>query len=604
VIRALIALTSCVFVTLTLPALPQGRRLPQLPPMGVRTVENYVPVSQQMLTNPNPDDWLMYSRTYDAQRFSPLDQINRQNVDQLRIAWTRGMAPGTVESIPIVHMGVLYVVNSKADVQALDATNGDLIWNYERKLPENLAGDPAGFNSLAIFEDLVFYCAPDGYLVALDAASGKLRWEAKAGSVQHSSGPLVVDGKVITGHAGEESRADCYVVAHDARTGKELWKFYATAGPGEPGGNSWGDMPLEKRMSSLWGLPGTYDPERGLLYWGIANPIPRTRIERHGAADAIPTSAPAELYSDSTIALDARTGKLAWYYQHVPGDDWGKDVSFERTLLRTAVNPDRRFVRWINPKVSKGEERDVLFVMGEPGGMWALDRTSGQFLWGTPFPERLPEFYLSKIDAQTGATYINEYRLFKEPGERNIICFFNARSPWPPAFNPTTNALYVPYIDSCLDITQGGNQLSVPLPGSEQAGANRSIRELAVLENPISFTAMAKVNAATGEVSRFDTGPAPGNGAMLATAGNLVFWGDLNRRFKAFDGDSGKILWESILGGTVSVSTVTYAVNGKQYIAVMTGNSRGTEMLLQKTPQFKPPRDNNAIYVFALPDSH
>ena len=140
----------------------------------------------------------------------------------------------------------------------------------------------------------------------------------------------------------------------------------------------------------------------------------------------------------------------------------------------------------------------------------------------------------------------------------------------------------------------------MPIPGSEQAGANRSLRELSILDDPIPFTALAKLNVATGEIQRFDTGPAPGNGAILATAGNLVFWGDLNRRFKAFDSETGKILWETILGGTVSVSNITYAVKGKQYIAVLTGDSRANSALLQKAPQFKPPLDHNAIYVFAL----
>ncbi len=571
------------------------------PPLAAQ-VKNFVPVKGETLGNPSPDDWLMYSRTYDAQRFSPLKQINRQNVGELRMAWSRGMAPGTIENIPLVYRGILYLINGGNAVQALDATNGDLIWEYQHKPAKPQAAGRAGTNSLAIYEDLIFFAAPDGNLAALSARTGELRWETPAHEGQQTSGPLVVDDKVITARYGNTSRADCYIAAQDAQTGKEVWRFYTTPATGEPGGDSWGDVPVEKRIASAWGLPGTYDPARKLIYWGISNPIPTSRIERHGSPDAIPNASPADLYTDSTVALNLETGKLAWYYQHLPGDDWGKDQTYERMLVQTPLNPERKFVRWINPKIPRGETRDLAISFGEPGGMWALDRSTGQFLWATPFPYRIPEFYLSKIDVGTGKTYLNEDMIFQKPGERHLICFFNTRSPWPAAYHPGTNSLYVPFIDSCLDITQGGRRVSVPPPGSEQAGSNRSIRELDALPDAIPFTALAKVNLATGETVRFETGSAPGNGAILATAGDLIFWGDLNRRFKAFDAESGKVLWESILGGTISVSTITYAVDGKQYVAVMTGDTLALPGLLQKTPRFKPPLGYSAFYVFALPD--
>jgi len=590
-----------VFGILASPALAQMKKLPKPPTrQDAPPIENFTAVTHQMLLNPNPGDWLMFSRTYDAQRYSPLDQVNRQNVNRLRQVWTRGLAAGTSEGIPIVCQGVMYTLNSANAVQALDATNGKLLWEYRRNTTDLPEDGISSLNNLAIYEDLVFYSAPDGYLVALDASTGSMRWETQAGPMQHSSGLMVIEGKVLTGRGGEGSRANCYIAAYDAKTGKEVWKFHATPAPDEPGGDTWGGLPEESRTASIWGLPGTYDSGRGLLYWGIANPMPSSRLERHGKPDAVANSAPAELYSNSTVALKADSGELVWYYQHLPGDDWGADHSYERILLSTSMKPERRFLRWINPGVVRDEIKDIIMSVGEPGGMWALDRATGQFLWGTPFPHRIPEFYLSKIDARTGQTYLNEYQLLDQPGDRRVVCYFNARSPWPPAYNPSTNSLYIPYIDSCLDITEGGRRLSVPIPGSEQAGANRSLRELSILDDPIPFTALAKLSVATGEIQRFDTGPAPGNGAMLATAGNLVFWGDLNRRFKAFDAETGKILWETILGGTVSVSNITYAVKGKQYIAVLTGESRANSALLQKTPQFKPPLDHSAIYVFAL----
>src|SRR5271169_4165748 len=165
---------------------------------GAQVVKDFVPVTQEMLLDPSPDDWLMYSRTYDAQRFSPLKQVDRSNVGQLRMAWTRGLGPGTSETIPIVHNGVMYLVEPGAIVEALDATNGDLIWEYKRKVP-SAAASTARTKALAIYQDVILYTAPDGFVVGLDARTGELRWQSPTGDGANISGPLVVDGKVISG---------------------------------------------------------------------------------------------------------------------------------------------------------------------------------------------------------------------------------------------------------------------------------------------------------------------------------------------------------------------------------------------------------------------
>jgi alcohol dehydrogenase (cytochrome c) len=246
-----------------------------------QVVKDYVPVTQEMLLHPSPDDWLMYSRTYDAQRFSPLKQVDRSNVSQLRMAWTRGLGPGASETIPIVHNGVMYLVEPGATVQALDATNGDLIWEYKRKVPAAAAGT-ARTKSLAIYQDVVLYTAPDGFVVGLDARTGEQRWETSTGEAQNTSGPIVVEGKVISGRACGKTRDTCFIAAQDAITGKDVWKFYNVPAPGEPGSETWGKDFKDTNRASTWGLPGTYDPIRKTLYWGIANPMPNTRLERHG----------------------------------------------------------------------------------------------------------------------------------------------------------------------------------------------------------------------------------------------------------------------------------------------------------------------------------
>ncbi len=553
-------------------------------------VSKFTPVTKEMLENPSPDDWLMYSRTYDAQRFSPLKQINRANVGQLKTVWTHELGMGTVESIPLVYRGVMYVVVPGAGVRALDATDGAVIWEYKR------AGNGRP-KTIAMYDDMIFYTAPDSTLVALDARTGAVRWETKtAGGA--TSGAIVVEGKVLTGRTCSPQRANCYVAAHDVKTGKEVWKFYTAAGDDDPGGKTWGGAPEAARVASTWGLPGGYDPVRHLVYWGIANPTPNTRAARHGGnPDAIPTFAPADLYSNSTVALNPDTGKLVWYYQHLPGDDWDEDYTHERTLFRTAVNPDPKFVKWINPDVRRGQQRDVMAMVGEGGGIWALDRTTGQFLWASPFPYDTKNFIISSIDVKTGIPHLNTDLIFREPGQQHTLCYWNTRSYWPLAYHPGQNALYVPYVDNCLDMTS-----AIPARDGQAAQAERRVGSRRSGTDLDAFAGVIKVNMSTGEAKVIYTGRAPGNGAMLATAGDLVFWGDLDGKLHAFDAASGKVLWDTALPGTVQNSTITYAVNGKQYVAVFTGEGALTGGLIDQA-QIKPTRRHNAIYVFALSET-
>jgi alcohol dehydrogenase (cytochrome c) len=547
----------------------------------------FTPVTQKMLESPSPNDWLMFSRTYDAQRYSPLKQITRQNVAQLKPVFDVALANGTTETIPIVYDGVMYLALPGSSVRALDAATGETIWEYKR--PRNSQGRS---KSLAIYQDVILYTAPDSYVVGIDAKTGEMRWETKVDTRGNTSGPIVAEGKVISGGACGGNRADCFISAHDAATGKEVWRFYTTPAPGEPGDDTWGGAALNNRRASTWGLPGSYDPQRKLTYWGVANPMPDQRSARHGGnPDAVPRQAPSDLYSNSTVALDIDTGKLKWYYQHLPGDDWDADYPHERTLVRTRLNPNPRFVKWINPAISRNQQRDVVVTIGEAGGVFVNDANDGTFLWASPFPVDDPNWVLKDIDVKTGKTSLNWDLVFKQPGDRHVLCFWNTRSYWPTAYSPETNSIYTSYIDNCRDLTVGapgarGGQLNViPRPGS----------------NPNELTGLAKINLETGEILKFDVGRAPGNGAMLATAGGLVFHGDMDQKFKAFDAETGKQLWQTTLVGNISVSTITYSVKGKQYVCVMTGDNLKMPELLAEFPELKTPRNNNAIHVFALP---
>jgi alcohol dehydrogenase (cytochrome c) len=567
-------------------------------PLAIAQSHEFEPVTVEMLLNPDPGDWLMLGRTYDEQRFSPLDQISRRNVDELRLVWSRGLPVGTSSTIPIVYDGVMYVVSPINAVLALDATTGDLIWKYVREFVpgiRNAVAASTSSKSLAIYHDMIYYTSADGYLIALDAHNGKVRWEVESyeeeSGGKNTSAPIVVEGKVITARACRDY-ANCFIAAHDAMTGAEVWKFHTSAAEGEPGGDSWGKVATAERVSSPWGLPGSYDPARGLIYWGIANPQPYTRLSRHGSPDGTSRFAPADLYSNSTVALRAATGELAWYYQHLPGDDWDADHTHERVLVHTKLNPDPDAVKWISPGIEPGEERDVLVHIGEAGGLWLLDRDDGGFLWATPFPVDVPAFNIANIDVETGRTEINWDNVFKRDKQSVITCFHNTRGYWPMAYHPKTNAIYVAFHDYCLGMTA---DLSSPSGYTDRAGRLRPGVD------PDEAYALAKIELTTGKLTRLYESGVPGNGAVLATAGDLIFWGDMDRRFRAFDARDGDILWETILGGIIQMSTITYAVGGRQFVSVMTGDGNSATRTPVTLAGLTVPRGQNAIYVFALP---
>jgi alcohol dehydrogenase (cytochrome c) len=563
-------------------------------------LRNFEPVTDAMLRNPDPGDWLMYSRTYDAQRYSPLAQINRDNVNTMTRVWSRPMADGLIEVIPIVYRGVMYLTTpggrgSSSGVWALDAATGELLWEYQ---PEGSL--PSRVKSIAIYQNMIYYTAPAARgepspVVALDAVTGEIRWQTPVTQENHTAGAIVVEGHVVSGRTCNIAREHCYIAAHDAITGEEVWRFHTTAGHDDPGDASWGNAPENERRASSWGLPGTYDAQRRLLYWGISNPMPNTRADRHGGdPDAIPRKAPADLYSNSTVALRPDTGELVWYYQHLPGDDWDMDVAHEKTLIRTPIEPDPTHVRWINPGIARGTERDVVITVPESGGLWVNDADTGEFIWATRFPFDTPHSVLSHIDVETGTTHINWDLVLKEPGANSLICYYNTRSFWPTAYHPGLNSLYVPYIDLCLDMTRS-------VPG--ESGGERRVAGLRPGADPARLAGLARIDMRTGQIHRIWEGRAASNGSVLVTAGGLVFLGDIMQILRAFDAETGNILWESEpLGATVQTSTITYAVNGRQYIAVVNGeNAIGTGRLAEPAGVETPEFTGNSINVFALP---
>ena len=438
--------------------------------------QEFVPITDEMLRDPDPADWLMAYRTYDFQAFSPLDQITRENVGQLRLAWMRAMDEGDQEIRPLVYDGVMYIANPGSDhLQAIDATTGDLIWDYVRELPADLrqyARVGGRTRHLALYGSHVYHLTADAHIIAVDARTGELAWESRTADyregISHSSGAMIINGNVVSGRTCSSSslEARCFVAAHDADSGTERWRTYTAAGADDPGGETWGTLPTARRVHvSPWGVPGSYDPELNRVFWGVAVPLPFPRLVRRGTWD-VGDRSPCELYSNSTLAMNADTGAIDWYYQYLPCDDWDQDFVQERTLIDTVVNPDPEAVRWINPKLAgTAEERKVVVVLGEPGGLFVNDRETGEFLWADPFPfDSTERFVISDVDVETGTTYINMDLVAREEGDQFIICGHNVKGWWSWSYSPVTGMLYVPINRSCLNQTTNSRTISGASP--------------------------------------------------------------------------------------------------------------------------------------------
>jgi PQQ-dependent dehydrogenase (methanol/ethanol family) len=549
------------------------------------------PVTDAMLLKPDAADWLMWRRTLDSWGYSPLDQINRDNVQSLSMVWSRGLTAGIQEGTPLVYRGVMYMPNPSDVIQALDATTGDLRWEYQRKLPQDLGKYfpvPSINRNLAIYGNLIIDTSGDDFVLALDAATGKLVWETQildyTRGAQQTSGPIVINGKVISGRGCEPEGGPeaCVMTAHDARSGKEIWRTRTIPAPGEPGNESWGDVPYaERRHVGTWMVPSA-DPELNLVYFGtsVTSPAPKYMLGGNGRD---------YLYHNSTLALNADTGQIVWHYQHVV-DHWDLDHPFERLLVDTAVAPDPGDVPWINPRLRPGERRKVVTgIPGKTGVVYTLDRQSGEFLWARP---TVLQTVIRNIDGATGRSTVNTDVLFTKTGDHVRVCpTVNGGKNWEAgAYSPLTNTMYFPLQNTCAEVTANGdrnslyaitNQVEIA-PGTSNVG---TVQAISVEKGTVTW----KYEQRAGTTS------------LITTGSGLIFVGDVNGRFRALDQNSGKVLWEINLGSSVTGYPITYAVNGKQCVAVSTGTSLATGGIARLTPELHPSGGNN-LFVFALPN--
>jgi len=572
--RALI-LGSFVVTRVLAQGLSAGVTLPPAPKKN-SPLEKLTPVTDAALIKPVPGDWLTWRRTYDDLGFSPLTQINKSNVGDLRVAWAWSLPNGPNEATPLVHDGVLFVHSFGDRVQALDAVTGDLLWQYTRELPKDI--QPSVKRHISIYGDKLFVPTSDVHIVALDIKTGKIVWDHQVADFKDgfrmTGGPLVAKGKVMIGTGGRAAGGN-FIVALDAQTGQEAWRFNVIARPGEPGGETWNGLPLEKRNgASVW-TAGSYDPALNLVYFGPGQTYDTApllhRVNQRGINND-------SLYTDSTLALNPDTGKLVWYFQHQPNDQWDLDWAFERHLIQLP-----------------GVNKTVVVTGGKTAIYDALEADTGKYLFSMDMGL---QNVVTAIDPKTGAKTINPNTIPGD-GEAKMVCpHAGGAKIWlPSSYNPATKLLYIPLNESCMDL--------IPVEPGGRASLSTGVR-WTLRPRPDSdgkYGRMEAVNLETRKVVWTERQRAPQTTGVLATAGGVVFAGGLDRTLKAYDDATGKELWKIRLNDVPNSSPITYTANGKQYLAVVVGNGGpqavGFTLLV---PEIQNPPDRNAaIWVFELP---
>ena len=371
---------------------------PMTPVVLPNPLEKFTPVTDELLQNPPPGDWLLWRRTYDDQGFSPLKEITKKNVHDLRVKWAWSLPNGENEGTPLEHDGVLFIESYGDNVEALNALTGDLLWQYSRQLPSDAR--PMQKRNLALYQDKLIVPTSDDHLVALDVKTGNVMWDSPLADYkkgyQETGGPLVAKGKVMQGIAGQAPGGN-FIVALDVETGKEAWRFHTIAQKGEPG-DSWNGLPDEKRNGgSVW-TAGSYDPQLGLAFFGVGQ-----TYDTGPVLHRVPGFSNDGLFTDCTLAFDPASGKLVWYFQHVHNDQWDLDWAFEQQLINLPVD---------------GADKKLVVTSGKMGIYEGMDAATGKYIFSHDLGI---QNVISSIDPKTGEKTINPEVVIGD-GKPHMIC--------------------------------------------------------------------------------------------------------------------------------------------------------------------------------------
>lgn len=509
------------------------------------------PVSGDMLADPEAGNWLSWRKTYNSHGFSPLDQINTDNVDQLEQAWRIPLGDGSSMATPLVHDGVMFLADTNDAVLALDAGSGEELWRYEHATGPDATAGLNGKFGIAVYGENIIVPTLDLRLLALDFRSGELVWEHAIAVTADSpnryslrAAPLLAGGVIVQGVTATMVPEGGFIIGVDAANGEELWRFQTVAGPDDPGGHTWNDIAhTEREGGSVW-VAGSYDPELDLVFFGPAPTYHTAPLLEAVEVAGVNNDA---LYTNSTIALRPRSGELVWHFQHVANDQWDLDWSYERQIVEVEVD---------------GAPRKAVITAGKMALYDALDAATGEYLFSIDLGL---QNLVASIDPQTGVKTMNPNA---RPNAENAVLIcpqpIGGRNWLAAAVNPQSNMLFLPLAETCM---MGG-----PTGGDSQLlSTGVAIAGVAPPDSDGNIGRLQAVNLETRELAWSFREFMPPSSALLATGGGLVFGGAVDQSLKAFDQADGEVLWSTDLGDIAASFPISYSVDGKQHIALIVG---------------------------------
>ena len=519
-------------------------------------------------------DWLSYGGNYANWRYSPLQQINRDNASKIVPVWTLQTGiPGQVAGSPLIADGTLYFTAAHNNLYALDARTGAIRWHYEHQMPSDLriCCGPAN-RGVALAGNRVFMATLDARLIAFDRANGHVLWNVAMADYQAgysaSGAPLVVRDMVVVGSAGGEFASRGFIDAYNTADGKRRWRRYTVPAAGETGAETWRGDSWKAGGAPAW-VTGIYDPTRNLLYWSTGNPSPLFNGDARSGDN---------LYSDSVLALDPDTGALRWHFQTTPHDVWDYDATNNLVLLDVQL---------------AGKTVRAVAQANRNGYLYLLEASTGAFLRGAPYVEKLN---WSSGLTEKGRPIVNPQFMPSAAGLKDFVCpgaLGGNNGSFSYAYNPTTRRLYIPVIESCMSLTKESPEVS-----SGAASFGGSIGDTDGTAGHAAYGQLTAIDPVTGTVQWRYRDPYPLVGGALATGGGLIFTGNQQGFALALDDRTGRVLWQYQMGAGMRSQPMTFRLDNRQYVAIGSG-SGGPLVAYVGQPPLR--GQGSALTVFALP---